>query len=168
MLSTCYIVGPIAFLKRHRGQRPLFSSWPNCTTEHPGNLRVAPTFCVFRIPTLALSNGFSYLPSHRGYDVIPLCHCQSFFEVLLLCSHFSKSSEIWFLTSFQRAQWYNLCFSVPVSFFTSSTLLFVWPNIVVQSFLHQHHASLVFLRSIAWTGSSHNPSFSSAHCHSFQ
>ena len=35
----------------------------------------------------------------RGCDVIPLCHFESCFEVLALCSHLPSFSGIWFLTS---------------------------------------------------------------------
>ena len=35
---------------------------------------------------------FFHCPSLKGYDVIPLCYFQSFFDVLVFCSHFPSPS----------------------------------------------------------------------------
>ena len=83
-----------------------------------------------------------------------------------------KPSGSWFLTSLLHGQRYSLCFSVPSSLLQPRHS--GHPN-VVQSFLHPSssydqvlrtcpclsvHASLVFLRGIAWIGSRHTPHFS--------
>ena len=107
--------------------------------------------------------------------MIPLCHFQSLLEVLALCSDLPKFSGIWFLTSFQHGQGYNLCFSVPACLLRSrrfissdqqmSYILFCahphsTTNFLVTCRCFSVHISLVFLRSMAWIGFSRTLVFS--------
>ena len=75
----------------------------------------APASVLLRLPFLHSQVTVCPVASLQGCAVIPLCHFQSFFDVLALCSHLRNFSGIWLLVSFQHRQWYNLCFSVPFS-----------------------------------------------------
>ena len=106
--------------------------------------------------------------------VIPLCHFQSFFDVLALCSDVLNFSGIWLRISFQHGHWYNLCFSVPFSllqprhFFSSDqpmsyNLLCTQPPSTTSFRITVCvHSSVTFLHSTAWIGSRQTPSFNSS------
>ena len=81
--------------------------------------------------------------------MIPLCHFQSSFEVLALCSHFTNSSGIWFLTSFHDGQWYSLLLLRAFVLVADSTLLFIRPTNVEESFLHPSSSHDQFPRRIS-------------------
>ena len=96
----------------------------------------------------------------------------------LLSTSRSFASGIWFLTSLHSGQWYSLGFSVPSSLlqplhFSScdhhlSYNIFCTHPPCTTSFLvtfrcSSVRASLVFLRSVAWIGSSQPPSCNSSH-----
>ena len=133
--------------------------------------------CTFPIPTYGPSSGlFLQLHPLRECDLIPSCRFQPSVDVSAFCSHFPNPYGIWFVTSLHDGQWYNLCLSVssslsqPLHFFSSdqpmSHNLFYTHPPSTTTFLFtcrclSVHASLVFLRSTAWIGSSHTPSVSS-------
>ena len=138
------------------------------------------SFGDFPIPIFGLSSDFcSQLLPLRGCAVIFLCHVQSAFGVLALCSHFSNHSGIWFLTSFHDRQWSSLRFSVPSSLLqpshTSSGLtnhcrrIFSAPILLPQPVSSSHDgaclSTLRWASFAAWLGlaPATAPSFNSSH-----
>ena len=144
----------------------------------PETLRLGrPSFCASQIPTFALSDGFSSIDLPSESTTWFLFATSDLSSRFLPIVHLSNS-PIWFLTSFQHGQWYNLCFSVPSSLLHprhvfSSDQPMSYNLLSIQSpsttsFLVTFRclpvqASLVCLRSSALVGSSHTLSLNSSH-----
>ena len=96
----------------------------------------APAFVLFGPPIFALSSGFfSHWLSLNGCVVIPLCHCHSFFGVLVLC--FLNCSGIWRLDFLPATGSVQSVVLRAFFFVTSLTLIFARPTDTIQSFLHR-------------------------------
>ena len=109
--------------------------------------------------------------------MVPLCHCQSFLDTLVLCSHFLHFSGTWLLMSMTESgtpcaspcplPYCNLDTSSRPTQSMSENLLCTQPpyttNFRITLRCVSVHSSFIFLCNKACIGSSQIPSFNSSH-----